>query len=230
MLTVRGASGRIGAEVLRLAALEKMPTTTDPEHASVTVLALPTDAARQALAGLEGHSVIDMSGAVKRDGTGIYGLGAHPQPGVWYGNPGCIAAAVILAIRRSGVQVNGPLHISAVGGSSYAPRGQDGVLRVARRLHEHPHVPEIEAAIGGSIASFVPIVSYGTERGLVVSVSGTGAVQAQGEPFDAQAVVGTDGLLLRAVQAGPHFTLTAAIDNLSFPAAHAVRMAQALIR
>ena len=194
----------------------------------MVAIALPLEPGRQALAGLAGRSVVDCSGAVKRDGTGVYGLGADPQRGRWYGNPGCIAGAVITGLRDAEVRVGGPVHITAVGGASYAPRGQSGTMRVARRQLDHPHVAEI-AATGLEIASFTPVICYGTDRGLVVSISGIGSLVPQGDAFDVADIVGLDGLILRARQDGDHFALTVGIDNLTWPASRALELAYSLI-
>ena len=164
-------------------------------------LALPHDAAREHLRELAGRSVIDLSGAVKRDGTGVYGMVESPVPGTWYGNPGCMAMGVILGVRRCGAVLDGPLHITAIGGASYAPRDQTGTLRVANRTLSHPHVAEIERAVGAAIASFLPV----------------------------QSVVGTDAVVLRAEQHDEHLTLTVGLDNLTLPATNAVRLASLLL-
>jgi len=229
LLTILGRTGRIGSEIARLADDASLPLTDELGEASIVAIALRVDVGRAALLSLRGRSVIDCSGAVKRDGTGIYSLDAtRPLGGIWYGAPGCIAGATITALRTSGAAVQGPIHVTAVGGATYAPRGQSGTLRVARRLIEHPHVAEIESATGLTVASFVPIISYGTERGLVVTISGMGSVDPLGEPFDVASVIRTDGVLLRAEQGDGCFTLTVGIDNLTWPAAQVVRLAQAL--
>lgn len=229
ILAIVGSSGRMGSEVARLADAAGLPRTEDVDAASVIVLALPHDAAREHLSELAGRSVIDLSGAVKRDGTGVYGLVESPAPGIWYGNPGCMAMGGILGVQHSGAHLDGPLHISAVGGASYAPRNQTGTMRIANRTLSHPHVAEIEQALGASVGSFVPVISYGTERGLVVTVSARGTVAPSGAAFDVESVVGTPGLLLRAEQHGEHLTLTVGLDNLTLPASNAVRLARSLL-
>jgi hypothetical protein len=70
-----------------------------------------------------------MSGASKRLEIARYGLiteedrlldGAVPERGRCYGNPGCIAASVLVGLRRAGLvgRPAGSLHITAVGSAS----------------------------------------------------------------------------------------------------------------
>ncbi len=73
------------------------------------------------------------------------------------------------------------------------------------------------------------MIAYGTDRGLLVTISGPGRVDPCGAPFDVACLVGTDRVLLRAVPTDGHFTLTVAIDNLTWPAAQVVQLAAALV-
>lgn len=229
MIAVLGSSGRIGSELVRLATERGLPLG-EVEAAAVVLLALPTAVARGRIDALEGRTVIDLSGAAKRDELGPYGLRVEePSRGVVYGNPGCIAGAAICAVLDGRVEVEGPLHITAVGGASTAHRDQSGTVRVARRWRTHPHVAEIEAALGVPVASFVPMVAYGHERGLVVSVSGRGRAASSGTAFDVADVVGTSELRLRVEADERGFTAVAGIDNLTWPASQAIRLAERLL-
>jgi N-acetyl-gamma-glutamylphosphate reductase len=219
----------MGREVLKCAQEAGLPLTLEDELASVLVLALPTDVARRRLEGLRGRSVVDLSGAVKQDGTGVYGLDADAMPGRWYGNPGCMAGAVIMGLRRCHAAPTGPLHITAVGGASYAHRDDEGQLRVANRWSSHPHVAEIEAYTRHRVGSFIPMVAYGTKRGLVVTVSAQGSATDGGGSFDIADVVGTSKLAWRATSQNRGFSLAVGVDNLTLPASFAVSLAQRLM-
>lgn len=238
----------MGQELQRLAVAEGMALVSTAGEASVVIVSMPSDAVDEELLDslLQGRSVIDMSGASKRRGTACYGLlteqgrlldGSVPRRGLCYGNPGCIAASVLVGLQRAGLvgQLDGSLHITAVGSASYAPPGQEGELRLARRLRSHPHVAEIETAQPGlRIASFAPVVSYGTPHGLLTVISGQlaepGAVTS-GEPvpLDVKDVVGTAKVLHRLEQVDAAFTLAVVLDNLTFPAANAIALARSLL-
>jgi hypothetical protein len=237
----------MGQELVRLARAEGLPLVQTAEEASVVILSMPSDAVDAALIdSLLPRTVIDMSGASKRLGTARYGLlteegrlldGSVPRPGVCYGNPGCIASSVLVGLQRAGLigKLTGALHVTAVGGASYAPPGQTGELRLARRLRTHPHVAEIEAAVPGlRLASFAPVVAYGTPSGLLSLISGqlAGAHAPPHDkpaPLDVQDVVGTATVLHRLEVVDDTFTLAVALDNLVFPAANALALARSLL-
>jgi hypothetical protein len=98
-------------------------------------------------------------------------------------------------------------------------------------------VAEIEAALPGlRIASFAPVVSYGTPNGLLTVISGALAEPApapvassEPAPLDVKEVVGTAKLLYRLEQVGASFTLAVVLDNLTFPAANALALARSLL-
>lgn len=238
----------MGQELQRLAVAEGIALVRTTEAASVVILSLPSDAVGERLRdpALQGRSVIDMSGVAKRQGTSRYGLlteqgrlldGSVPQRGLCYGNPGCMAGAVLVGLRQAGLlgRLSGSLHITAVGGASYAPPGQEGEIRLARRLHSHPHVAEIEVAQPGlRIASFAPVVSYGTPNGLLAVISGQLAepgtvTSSEPVPLDVKDVVGTARVLHRLECVESAFTLAVALDNLTFPAANAIALARSLL-
>ena len=252
-LHIVGRRGRIGAELDRLAQREGVVLTDDVDTADVVVLAVPSHAAARLLAdGSISGTVIDMSGALKAAGAGRYGLlsasgrlldGGQPRPGERLANPGCLAASVILGLQAVGLDrgagLAGPLHICAVGGASMAARGQQGGVRLARRLHDHPHVQEIEAALPGVVIdSFAPVISYAQPRGILAVITGRLAAGEQADRVSDQGVETLDVALVeetaevryrltlgRAVEPRP-FTLGVVLDNLSFPAANALRLAQ----
>lgn len=238
----------MGQELERLAAADGLALVRTAEEASVVIVSLPSDAVNEALLGslLQGRSVIDMSGAAKRMGTARYGLlseggrlldGSLPPRGLCYGNPGCIAASVLVGLERAGLvgELAGPVHVTAVGSASYAPPGQEGEIRLARRLRSHPHVAELEAARPGlRIASFAPVIAYGTPRGLLSVISGPLAEPVTGTvgepvPLDVKDVVGTAEVRFRLERVEAAFTLAVALDNLTFPAANAIALARSLL-
>jgi hypothetical protein len=235
-------------ELQRLAVAEGFALVRTAEEASVVIVAMPSDAVSEQMLDslLRRRSVIDMSGAAKRMGTACYGLlteqgrlldGSLPRRGLCYGNPGCIAASVLVGLQRTGLVgcLGGALHITAVGSASYAPPGQEGELRLARRLRAHPHVAEVEAAQPElRIASFAPVVSYGTPHGLLTVISGSLAeplavTAGEPAPLDVKQVIGTAKVLHRLEQAEAAFTLAVALDNLTFPAANALALARSLL-
>jgi len=237
----------MGQELQRLAAAAGLALVPTADEASVVIVSMPSNAVSGELLGslLPGRSVIDMSGTAKRMGTARYGLlteegrlldGAAPPRGLLYGNPGCIAGSVLVGLLQAGLagKLAGPLHITAVGSASYAPPGQEGEIRLARRLRAHPHVAEIEAARPGlRIGSFAPVIAYGTPHGLLTVISGELAEPAadaadEPVPLDVKDVVGTAEVRYRLEQAEAAFTLAVALDNLTFPAANAIALARSL--
>lgn len=206
----------------------------------------------------DGVTVIDLSGALKEDfNSCVYALlapdgrlfqnGAKPCEGARFGNPGCMAGGVIVgltkAFERAGLSLSdvaGPIHVTAVGGAAVAPRDQDGQMRSGRRLGSaHPHVPEIEWALPTvRVGAFVPVISYAQERGLLITVSGMlkrspgNLPENEGGALDVAEVIGTPEvhtrLNLEERGGTTVFTVTIALDNLTFPVENAVRVIQAL--
>ena len=160
--------------------------------------------------------------------------GTRPTRGDRLANPGCFASAVVVGLQRSGLTgvLDGPLHISAMGGASTAHRTQRGGLRLARRLADHPHADEVRAATGASVASFALSVAYAQPAGILAIVSGACASDAPLNPgvseLDVQAVLGTPRVLHRVVRSGTFFTLGVVLDNIAFPADNAARLVCAL--
>ncbi|MBP9738946.1 hypothetical protein KBD20_04620 [Candidatus Saccharibacteria bacterium] len=196
---------------------------------------------------LKDQLVIDFSGAAKQTQIGNYGL-INSAGELWlpvaqelniYGNPGCMAAAVLIGLEQSGVlgYTKNSLTITAVGGEKYSPSGSTGELWVARRTHEHPHVAEIEHALESydiSIASFVPIISRRTKSGLLVTVSGELSdtytkSDSSKSAVDVKSVVGSDKLVSRLEVYTDssdikRFMLHMAIDNIHFVVANALKL------
>ncbi len=250
-LCVLGQGGRLGTEVLRLASEAGLARVDAESDAEVLVLCLPSEVVARRLeqGGWPGRSVIDLSTAAKvrgaryglmnPDGSGRLFSGDHPQPGELHGNPGCIASGVLVGLERAGLRAHlrGPIHVTAIGSRSYAHPSSQGELRLARRLRSHPHVSEIERAWPGlSLGHFAPVTSYGTPRGLMVVVSGaleaaSGLAECSpAEPLDVCDVVGTARLECRLEHDSEAFTVVVVLDNLTFVAANAVALAQALMR
>ena len=123
-----------------------------------------------------------------------------------------------------------------------APAGQSGQLRLARRLRSHPHLVEIERAVPGvRVDSFAPMISYGQPRGILAVVSGRigrgtpdpAGLEQGATALDVASVVGTSRVRIRlslgSGEGERPFTVGVALDNLTFPAANAVRLAQAIL-
>ncbi len=248
-LHIIGARGRLGSEVARQAKRLGVPLADSLETADVVALAIPRRAAGELLdQGFGDQTVIDLSGALKDRREGRYALltgellddGAPPRAGDLLANPGCLASSVIVGLRRAGLSSQaprlGPVHITAVGGASMAGRDQRGGIRLARRGLTHPHVQEICRAVPGLVpGSFSPVVCYAQERGILAVISGR-APQGDttrstgGDPPDVTQVLGTDAVHHHLTFTGDAFTLAVTLDNLTFPAANAARLAQLLMR
>ncbi|MBA3461121.1 MAG: hypothetical protein H0T46_14245 [Deltaproteobacteria bacterium] len=249
---IAGARGRIGRELVRLAQAADLALVDVPEAAAVCFLALPRTVVEKELqqwtapASRE-QAVIDLSGAFKIHGVGNYGLVMGPRQ-LWGGiaiedarlfaNPGCIASAVICGLQRSGVKpsMRAGLHVTAVTAGSAAKTSTSGTVRTGLRWWDHPHVAEIESATGLACASFIPVVDYALERGIIATISGTlepdapGLGDAAEQSIDVAEVQHTAELrwhrrLHTHPSLGTTFAVTAALDNLTFPAANAVRLA-----
>lgn len=242
---IEGKRGNIGRDLAELATESGIDLCENPQDAEFVALCVPAHAAQDTLdAGkYKDRVVIDFSGAAKRSRIGEYGLMMHnTEP--WdpnlngqarvFGNPGCIASAVIKGLHVSGIKDQNPYEISvfAVGGSSYAHEIDPTEIRLAKRLIDHPHVAEIETALSGitRVKSFMPAISGGVERGLLVGVTGV-----------VESIVGTDEGLVdlgvsdvsataalnhrletRETPNGYEFSLGVVIDNLRFVTQNAV--------
>lgn len=248
---IAGVTGRVGQAVADQARGLGLTLVDDPAAAAAWFLARPRTVIEAELARWTAPGaavVVDLSGAFKARGLGTYALLADATH-VWGGrrieearlfaNPGCIASAVIVGLTQSGLarHVTGGLHVTAVTAGSAAGATTAGTLRPGHRWWDHPHVEEIERAVGHSCASFAPLVDYGLVRGIVATVSGTAADAARTLP----AVVGDEVDVAQVQQTaevrwhrrvrehatlGVTFTVTVALDNLTFPAANAVAVAR----
>lgn len=237
---------------MRLAEAADLALVDDPKAAAVWFLALPRTVVEKELQqwtapGSREQAVIDLSGAFKVQGVGAYGFVVGPGK-LWGGiaieearlfaNPGCIASAVICGLERSGVKpsMRAGLHVTAVTAGSAAKTSTTGTVRTGVRWWDHPHVGEIERATGLPCASFIPVVDYSLNRGIIATISGGLESDALGlgdtaeESIDVAEVQHTAELRWhRRLHAHPSlgatFAVTAALDNLTFPAANAVRLA-----
>jgi hypothetical protein len=76
------------------------------------------------------------------------------------------------------------------------------------------------------------VVAYAQPRGILTILSGDLMSETQTVPgvdsLDVAEVVGTPRVLHRLTRVGGRFTLGVALDNLSFPAANAVALLNAL--
>lgn len=239
---VFGHRGRLGACLVeRLSPLGWL--TAGPDEADTWLLAVPTAAAPALLDRAGERTVIDLSGALKQQRAGRYALlteagtlldGQPPRPGERLANPGCFASSVIVGVRRAGLAgvLRGPLHVSAIGGRSTAHKSQDGGLRLARRLSDHPHAAEVSQALGVEVASLALAVAYAQPGGILSIVTGTCDPDAPLDPgadrLDVSDVLGTAEVRHRLVREGERFTLGVALDNVRFPVDNAARLVAAL--
>lgn len=247
---IAGAGGRVGRAVAAQAAAVGLEIAASPDGAAAWLIALPRTVVEGDLAhwtAARDVAVVDLSGAFKARGVGSYALLADDRC-VWSGepigagrlfaNPGCIAGAVIAGLTQSGLRahVAGGLHVTAVTAGSAAKAATRGTVRTGHLWWAHPHVAEIEQALGLACASFVPVVDYGLTTGIIATISGAAGSEALalpgdgGEAIDVAQVQGSAALRWhRRVYAHPTlgvtFTVVVAVDNLVFPAANAVAVA-----
>jgi hypothetical protein len=244
-----GRRGRIGGELERLAALNGLAVSEDP-GASVHLVAKSWEDSTNYLEALRPEvTAIDLSGALKSQGLGRYGLivggrllseGAS-RVGERFANPGCMASAVILALAAAGLDraesLDGPIHVAVTGGASMASRASEGSWRAGHKWLSHPHVGEIKRAMPGiAIASFVPAIAYGQERGLLAVLSGrvseVGRARLEatgGDSPEVASVLKSARLDMRLDLTGSDFSLAVAADNITLPSANAVALASAIL-
>lgn len=250
---ISGQRGRIGSEVSRLAKLANLSVVDDPSS-RIHIVAKSWQESRDYIQGLSpDKTAIDMSGYLKREELGEYGLilgeqlfsGTELKLGQHYGNPGCMALMILLGLQKAGIKdsddIYGPLSITVTGGSSMASRESEGLLRTGKRWQNHPHVQEIQKAMPGlGIATFVPVISYPHDRGSMAIISGRLSekgferVKSQKdeirESIDVESVLQTGHVAMRLdMNHDLYFTLALATDNLSLPSINAILLASALL-
>lgn len=263
-LYVAGASGCIGKDLIDIADLNGIEVLETPEHAEFVALCTPSYIAQTLLdnKSYDGKVIIDMSGAVKQSDHGQYGLMAAsgfsedgvPIPlsrpedprldpsGNIYGNPGCIASAVIRGLGAAGLTGDSLPHelsIFSVGGQSHAHEIGSGAIKLARRLNAHPHVTEIERHFdqGLTVSSFIPTVCD-IPHGLLVAIHGKTRYSPHFDPgqpeLQIDEVLSTDSIRHRLELPDSHkvdgqevnFSLAVIIDNLRFVTSNAVKLIQ----
>ncbi len=250
---IEGKRGNIGRDLALAAQQENIQLCEQAQDAEFIALCIPAAAAQDRLSSTELRDkiIIDFSGASKRNKIGQYGLMlSNSEP--WdqdfdpharvFGNPGCIASAVLRGMDTSGIRKQCPNEVSifAVGGSSYAHDIDNQEIRLAKRLIEHPHVPEIATALGGltKIASFMPAISGGVDRGLLVGISGSIAsaeMLNHGQPSICVSEVAQTANLRHRLEINPqpngyNFSLAVAIDNLRFVTKNAVDLMKLIVK
>lgn len=241
---IHGSSGRLGTEVARRAAEAELTICAEPQAADCWVLAVPTAVAPDLIEAAAGRTVIDLSGALKQrkegrlawlDGEGLLLDGQPPRHGDRLANPGCFAGSVIVGMTQARLvgTLRGAVHVAAVGGRSTAHKSQEGGLRLARRLLDHPHADEVMASLPGvTVDSFSLMVAYQQPHGILSVISGrceAGAVTVAGvEALEVGDVLGTPEVRHRLQRDGERFTLGVVLDNIVFPAENAVRLVRAL--
>lgn len=245
---IDGKRGNIGTDLAEAARLEGVELCEQVADAEFVALCVPSHIAEDRLVSdvYEQKTVVDFSGAAKRRRLGHYGLMLGPSR-PWdeqfdvtsrvFGNPGCIASAVLLGLRKSRALEWSPEEISvfAIGGKSYVHDIDDNEIRLANRLIAHPHVTEINTALQGNtqVTSFMPTVTSGVERGLLVGVSGrlrSGRLDQLNfgdNNLSVSDVAGTDHIQHRLeLQPDGHFSLGVVIDNLRFVTKNALNLMQ----
>lgn len=239
-----GHRGRLGSQLLaRLPTQHRCPS---PHAADCWVLAVPSRAAPALLAQAAHRTVVDLSGALKHSGTGRYALmhrdnlhdGHPPQHGDHLANPGCFAGAVIRGLQHAQLvpHLNGPIQVTAVGGKSTAHRDQDGGIRLANRLQDHPHAGEIQQAFPGvQISHFALTVAYTQPQGILSITTGTLHPHAPlctsgRSTLDVNDALGQPDVLWKLHIHEDRFTLACAVDNIVFPVDNALRVIASLCR
>jgi N-acetyl-gamma-glutamylphosphate reductase len=194
-LFIEGAGGKLGRDLGRVSTACGLQVVSTAEEANFVALCTPSHVAAQLLdkttygAIYKDSTIIDLSGAAKhrrfRPGVYEYGL-MRTETKPWnenfnadakiYGNPGCIASAVILGLGAAGLKderLPQELSVFSVGGRSHTSSVEDNDIALARRLMSHPHVTEIETAYQRrlKVVSFMPTICD-VPDGLMVSMHG----------------------------------------------------------
>lgn len=246
---IHGENGNIGSAFHKAIDMSRRYVHADiANNADVVGLCVPSHIGATLLdQTLKDQLVVDFSGASKQARIGNYGLinlggelwSSPNQDSNIYGNPGCMAGAVLIGLEQSGLlgYIKKSISVTAVGGKKYSPAGSDGELWVARRTYDHPHVVEIERALDNydiSVASFVPIISSRTKSGLLVTVSGElkeshPRLSSTKEAVDVKSVTVSERTIHRLEtftdsSGAERFTLNVAVDNIQFVVANALRL------
>lgn len=241
-LFIRGQNGNLGSDLRQAIEHADIEAVETAEEANFVALCVPSHVATEELASdvYAEKTIIDLSGAAKQRKLGQYGLMKDRQT-PWdpffdsgaqlFGNPGCIASAVIIGLDQAGLTET-PLKdvsVSSIGGKSHAKNAPDNELLYARRWMDHPHVQEIEAAYSGlvRIASFMPSVTGDLSDGLLVNISGATILPNSSDDrktLSTKEVLGTNNLAYRLEIVDGTFSLGVVIDNLRFVTANAVRL------
>ena len=237
---IYGKKGKIGEIVTHYCHLMEISLVDEPLQADCWFLAVPSSAVSHLLNQREHRGVIDLSGYCKRHNIGVYGVLDERlnRSSKIIQNPGCFASSVIEAFKRSGLdphQLDGSVSITSIGGASVAHRSEKSGLRLSKRLWSHPHVKEIESVITGlEISHFTPVITHSQPHGICSLISGKLAqpIHIQSPPpFDLEEILGGSQVKWnwRVDASARRFLLSCVLDNLYFPAHHAVMIAQHLI-
>lgn len=242
-LFIRGEGGNVGQDLKQAVAGLPIDLVDNHEDAEFVALCVPSHVATEALMADTYHNqkVIDFSGAAKRNNVGEYGLMIdYEMP--WrnidvnahiFGNPSCIASAVLLGMRTAKLKPDRfkPIQVFSVGGKSYAHTAEDQQISLARRLYDHPHIKEIQKASYSwpgymAVSSFMPVITGGVDSGLFVGVSGQCYEDDRHEEkiLNTGDVVGSGRLDYRLEIEDSNFSLGVVIDNLRFVTNNAVRL------
>lgn len=140
-------------------------------------LALPDGESEEYLSQLRGRKVKVIDHSLDNRGQWIYGL-----PEIFRGEilgasevamPGCWPTAIILGLyplkgRVKWATVSG---ISGISGTGEKKVSQEDNIIKYKEGRKHPHIPEIERAVGFNNLIFSPAVDENTFRGLVTTVT-----------------------------------------------------------
>lgn len=214
--------------------------------AELALLAVPPEPAKQLAPELRGRGmrVIDLSNAHRFVGDAVYGLASQRAAEIAnatvVANPGCYATCAITALAPLVPLVEGPVAVTAGSGVTGAGRtaSEDmslgemyGEVR-AYKVLRHQHVPEIEAALGGTPRVVLTTHLLPVARGIFMTITAKLA-----RPFDVEVyramyrddptvtlagveevslrkVVGTNTCMVGAAADAEVVVVTAALDNL----------------
>jgi N-acetyl-gamma-glutamylphosphate reductase len=262
-LHIVGSGGKLGQDLGKVSMACGLAVEPSEENADFIALCTPSHVAGRILEEVhfegkyEDKTIIDLSGAAKRmrhyPGTYSYGL-MRSEAKPWdnnfntnakiYGNPGCIASAVILGLGAAGLAESSghppdEISVFSVGGRSHTHSVEDGAITLARRLNDHPHVQEIQNAYHRrmKVASFMPTICD-VPSGLLVGVHGKTRASKDElhegyKELNVKDVVGTHFLkhklevnqgVLNSEGQVMDFSLAVVIDNIRFVTTNVIHL------
>jgi len=230
-----GNNGRIGRVLLSYLNATDISIEENACNADIIVLATPYDSVEELLSRHPEQSILDMSGYCKRHHIGSYGLNTWPVSSRIVQNIGCFASSVIIPLQQAGIvhQLSKDVQIHCTGGGTTVSRKENSVMRLARRLWDHPHQEEIERVFPSlSISHFIVNVNTQYAHGIWTCISGfsTAPLQEQGGDINGVKVLGSPSVHWNVRTHQCHFVLCSALDNLHYPAFHAISLLKNRLR